>query len=328
MFFKKKEVFTMRPILDSIKNVPINLFAIVMSFAGLTLSWRLAGNIFKFYYIIETVFFWVTVLTFIILLFSYILKIILNRNKVLEEFNNPITSNFFGTPIISFLLLSAVFIPINEYVSHILWITGTIMISILSYILIHRWIRNTHSLHTLSPPWIISVVGTLDVAIAGVKLGNYYISFFFTSMGLVFGFVLFTLIFYRITFHDQLPYKLQPSLFILSAPFSVGLSSYLEFSQKFDLFALGLLFFSFFLILVVIGKILAIKDCCPFTLSWWAIGFPLAAFTVGALKAYAYFHNFGFEILSIVSLFSVTIILTFLIFQTLYRIYKLELLKQ
>ena len=313
-------------VIASIKNIPVSLFGSVMALAGLSIAWRLAEEIFSFKFGFSQFFSASAIAIFIILIFLYSLKFLIDSKKVIEEFVHPISSNYFGTIAISLLLISAILIQYNILFAKVVWVLGTIIIAFLCYLSVYKWISNTQSIQTFSPPWIIPVVGSLDVAIAGVNLDFYYVSLFFTSIGLIFGLVLFILIFYRIIFHEQLPYKMQPSLFILSAPFSVGLSSYFEFSKRFDFFSIALLNFSIFIILIVITKIFLLKDCCPFRLTWWAVGFPLAAFSIACLKAYESHHTFSFALLALISLSFSSIIIAFLFVQTIYRIYKKELL--
>lgn len=333
-FFKRRkrcQIQLFLQIQTSIQNIPVNLFGSVMAFAGLSMGWDMVKSLFGFDYGISHFFYIITISIFIILSIFYILKIIMVPKKVREEFTNPISSNFFATIAISLLLISALFIAKNILLAKICWISGTIFIALLCYLSVYKWINNSQSLHTLSPPWIIPVVGSLDVAIAGVKLHYYYISLFFTSIGLIFGLVLFTLIFYRIIFyriifHEQLPYKLQPSFLILSAPFSVGVSAYLEFSKNFDFFAFSLFNFSLFLILVIVSKIVLLKDCCTFTFNWWAIGFPLAAFNIASLKANEAQPNYFFATLAVGALTITSIVIALLFLQTIYKIYKKELM--
>jgi len=58
-----------------------------------------------------------------------------------------------------------------------------------------------------------------------VALGFVELSWFFFSVGLIMWAVMFTIIMNRIIFHNPLPQKLMPTLFILIAPPAVALIS-------------------------------------------------------------------------------------------------------
>ncbi|WGL60492.1 hypothetical protein QEJ31_02605 [Pigmentibacter sp. JX0631] len=311
----------------SIEKIPVSLFGAVMSLSGLSIAWKQEESYYQYNFHISYFFVIIATLTIIILLISYLIKYFIAKENVLAEFSNPVTLNFYGTIPISFLLLSNSFFEINYTLSLCCWIIGLILISILAYYCFYKWLNSSHPISTLNPGWMIPIVGTLDVAVSGIKLNFHYTTLFFTGIGLIFGFVFFTLILYRIVFIEPIPFKLQPSFFILTAPFTVGLSGYLDIYHNYDFFSHALFSISIFLLLVIIGKILLIKDCCPFMLTWWAVGFPIAAFVNACEKSFYFNQNFYFALLTRTALIFATGVIVFLACLTIYKIIKGELSK-
>ncbi len=82
--------------------------------------------------------------------------------------------------------------------------------------------------------------------------------------------------------HDPMPDKLTPSLIILVAPFEVGFLAYLNIKGQVDMFAAVLSYFGLFIFTITFLKVF--RRRLPFMLTWWAVGFPIAALANAALK--------------------------------------------
>ncbi|WP_258442929.1 hypothetical protein [Helicobacter sp. 16-1353] len=123
--------------------------------------------------------------------------------------------------------------------------------------------------------------------------------------------VLFSIIFYRILFHDQMPAKFMPTLFIMIAPPAVGFLDYFRLTNSLDALALSLLnlsiFFSF-LVIFMYRNFLKLK----FFLSWWAFTFPTAAASIAFFKAYNITNSTFFATLAI-GAFIILILMIFFI---------------
>jgi tellurite resistance protein len=95
-----------------------------------------------------------------------------------------------------------------------------------------------------------------------------------------------TFVIYRLFFHDPMPAKLNPTLFILIAPPAVGALSWLALNGgKID--AAVHIFFStalFITLLLAVQTKTFLRT--PFFLSAWAYSFPLAAITITTLEMY------------------------------------------
>ena len=55
-------------------------------------------------------------------------------------------------------------------------------------------------------------------------------------------------------------------------------------AQAIDLFASSLFYLAVFMFMVLVPKLLRLRSSSPFGLSWWPVGFPLAAMTNASLK--------------------------------------------
>ncbi|HIE55877.1 MAG TPA: C4-dicarboxylate ABC transporter, partial [Chromatiaceae bacterium] len=165
------------------------------------------------------------------------------------------------------------------------------------------------------PAWFIPVVGNVLVPVAGAHLGYVEISWFFFSIGIVFWLVLFTIIFYRILFHQPLPEKLMPTFFILIAPPAVGFLSYVNLTGNLDGFARVLYFLSLFLTILLLTQYRYFFGL-RFFLSWWAYSFPLAAVTIGTMKMYELTGKSGFYYLGETMLALLSVVILMLLYKT------------
>ena len=156
-----------------------------------------------------------------------------------------------------------------------------------AWLIVSRWMSVRQQVVHATPAWMIPVVGTLNISIAGVTLdlpGAHAVSAFGLAVGLFFAVPLFTLILSRLIFEEPMPPPQQPSLLILVATFAVSFSAYLSVVGRVDLFASSLFYLAVFMFAVLVPKLLRLRSDTPFHTSWWAVSFPLAAMSNAALK--------------------------------------------
>lgn len=296
---------------------PISFFAMVMGLSGLTISWSKAQQVYALKPDIASVLAYVTVAVFVILLLAYSIKFIKHNDEVRKEINHPIKLNFFPTISISLILLSIIFLHRNEALSEYLWLTGTGIHLLFTFYVVSSWIHQEHyEIHHLNPAWFIPAVGNVLVPIAGIPLGYTELSWFFFSIGIVFWLVLLTIIFYRVLFHNPLPGRLMPTLFILIAPPAVGFLAYIKLNGEIDSFGRILYFSGLFftlLLLTQFNRFIKLK----FFLSWWAYSFPMAAITLATFLMYELSTKQFYSYLGIALLCFLTVIVISLIFMTI-----------
>ncbi|MEM7443514.1 MAG: SLAC1 anion channel family protein [Pseudomonadota bacterium] len=271
-----------------LRRVPVAQFAITMGLAGLGHAWSVAAYVVGVPPEIGQVLLLASAIVFAILTLIYLAKLIRFPASVAAEFGDPMQINLFPTFSISLLLLAVAALPYSRTLATILWGIGAGLHLLLAICIINLWItRNVDITHT-SPAWFIPVVGNIVVPQAGVPLGFIELSWFFFAIGILFWLVLFTIVLYRIIFHDQLPVRFLPTLFILLAPPALGFTAYRYLTQQGTEFApldgisrllIGMAFFICLLLVSMAGLFRRV----PFSLAWWAYTFPSAAMAVAAL---------------------------------------------
>lgn len=269
--------------------LPVGMFGGVMGLTGLTVAWRLAHQHFGAPLWISQVAGLAAIAAFVALVLAYGVKAYAGWQTVRAEFNHPVASNLFGTPMISLLLLPFVLVDYSLPLARLSWVLGAVGMTVLAWVIVLRWMTVRQAAAHVAPAWIVPVVGMLDVPLAVPQLqwqGLQEVMMFGLAVGLFFAVPLFTLIFQRLVMEEPLPAPMQPSLLILVAPFAVGFSAYVTTTGGIDRFAQALYMLMVFLMAVLLGRLRHLPRCSPFRVSWWAASFPLAA-SAGAAIRYA-----------------------------------------
>lgn len=270
----------------SLRHLPVNLFASVMGLSGLAMAWRLAhGSLGVPAFVGEAIGAF-ALGVFVLLALGYAMKLAKHPRAVHAEFHHPVTGNFFGTIVISMLLLSAVVAPYSASAARALWTLGAIATFALSFFVVSRLLKGQVDTSHAVPAWLIPGVATLDIAVtAGTEWPVAWtaeLSLLAAAVGAVLALVLFVLIVGRLVHQTPLAPAMTPSLMILVAPFAVGFLAYTNIMGGIDRFAALLFYFALFMFAVLVPKVF--RPGVAFSPAWWAIGFPLAALVNAALK--------------------------------------------
>lgn len=302
---------------ERVKNFPISFFAVVMGLTGATIAWQRAETMWGLNAVVSSTLLAISSVIFAVIMIVYAIKIIRYPDEIRREFQNITKLSFFPAISISLLLLSIAFMDLLPGFSQALWIIGAIVHFFFSVAIISIWIRHPSlEINHISPAWFIPVVGNILVPIAGVVYAPVEISWFFFSIGLVFWIALFTILFYRLLFHNPLPERLLPTLFILIAPPVVGFISYVKLTGVVDSMARILYYFGLFVFILMIPQ-LRMLSRIKYYLSWWAYTFPLAALSIATMLMY---HQNGlvfFKYLALVLLTLISAVIVLLTFMTL-----------
>lgn len=277
----------------SIRHLPVNLFASVMGLSGLALAWRLAhDSLGAPAFVGEAIgaFAWGV---FVLVSLGYLAKLAKHPQAVHAEFHHPVAGNFFGTIVISILLLSAVAEPYSAPAARAVWTVGVLATFALSFVVVSRLLKGQVDASHAVPAWLIPGVATLDIAVTGGHMPMAWaaeLNLLAGAVGAVLALVLFAMIVSRLVHQDPLAPGMTPSLMILVAPFAVGFLAYSNIVGGIDRFGALLFYFALFMFAVVAPKVF--RPSVRFSPAWWAIGFPMAALVNAALR-YAAFRASG-----------------------------------
>lgn len=305
------------PATGRLAHFPVALFSTVMGMAGLTLAWLKAHHLGGAPEAIGAGLRWLSTALYVFLLAVYAAKVLRHPAKVAAERAHPVRLNFFPAISIGLLLLATAWASDAPGVARWMWAAGALLHLFFTLFAMSSWIHHTHyDIKHANPAWFIPVVGNILVPVAGVRFAPADVSWFFFSIGLVFWLVLMTIVLYRLFFHEPLPARLTPTLFILIAPPAVGFLSYLSLGDSVDGFARVLYFTALFLTLLLGSNALRFFRL-PFFISAWAYSFPLAAMT---LATFEMSRRSGFAFYSVLSwtlLTVLTAVVALLAFKTL-----------
>ncbi|NBC48588.1 MAG: C4-dicarboxylate ABC transporter [Gammaproteobacteria bacterium] len=304
-----------------IKHFPVAFFAMIMGLIGLSIAWDRAQATFGMAFDMGGALRWFGLGLFGLILVMYLAKLVLFSEAVVKEWQHPIQLNFFPTISISMILLGIALLPSLPGVAAVFWMLGSALHLLLTLYVVSIWIHHDRfEIHHINPAWFIPIVGNALVPIAGVPLGYTELSWFFFSIAMLFWLILFTIIIYRMLFHQPLPDRLMPTFFILIAPPAVGFIAYIELAglaggQGLDGFARVLYYSSLFLTLLLLTQVGRFVRLHYF-ISWWAYSFPLAAVTIATLIMFEITGLLAFAIIGWTLLSLVTLVVIFLLYRT------------
>lgn len=307
---------------ERISHFPISFFSIPLGLFGYTVF------IEKYLRLLPSslspsfslLFFGFSFCIFLFLIILFLQKALFFPQKIRQDFFHPIKSSFFATISVSILLSSIAIFPFSEILSFIFWVVGTTFHLFFTLAILSIWMHKTNfTIEHMNPSWFIPAVGNLLIPITGSRLGFEDISWFFLAIGILFWILLLSIFFNRIIFHQPLPEKLLPTLFILIAPPSVLCISLFSLTQnqEFPLsilvsfYNIGLFFALLLFVQIPIFKKIA------FSLSWWAYSFPLAALGIASTLLYQLTHNTYYFSFATFLLLCLTTLLLFLGIKTL-----------
>ena len=311
--------------LPKLKFFPAAFFSIVMGLTGLTLAWDKAVTVLGVTEAVAQTLLVVSALALLLIVITYTFKAKNYPDAVLEEFQHPIKTSFFPAFSISLILMSIATLHVSKELSFYLWGAGTVIHLSFTLHTLNQWIHHPKfKIEHSTPAWFIPVVGNILVPIAGVEHGFIELSWFCFSIGIIYWIILKALIFNRMFFHDPLPQKLLPTLFILIAPPAVGFISYVKLNGDIDNFARILFYTAMFLLLLLITQLPKFSKI-NFYMSWWAYSFPLAALTIATMVMHQHNPSPFFQYMIIVLLTLSSIVISILFIRTILAIIRNEI---
>jgi len=304
-----------------LKHFPITILPTVMGLSGLAIVFLKFQHSFAVDLPLGQWLLYAVSAWFAVAMGLYLAKLVRYPEQVKTDFRHPVRVNFFPAISISLLLLSIGYLESGfAGPARVLWFIGAPLHLVFLLTIMYGWFHNSYHLHSFNPAWFIPVVGPILVPVAGVHLADPEISWFFFSTGVVYWIVLLAVLVNRIFFHDPLPQKLLPTLFILIAPPAIGFIAYIKLTGSLDPFARVLFYFGVFTALMLLTMVDVFRRT-PFFVSWWAYTFPLDAFTISLYLMHKVTHGALFKQAALV----MTVVTTLVILVVLVKTVRLAL---
>jgi len=305
---------------------PVQFFAVLMGISGLTIAYAKAYHVLNFSPIWYLILLTIDTILFFVIFTIYMLKWVKYPKEVIQEMHHPIKSSFVPAISISFLLLSIAYYDYAPTVSVAFWYIGAPLHLYFTLRTIKFWmIHETLNINHINPAWFIPVVGNLLVPVVGIDVLPLPVSIFYFSVGFFFWIMLFIIVMYRMIFHNPMPGKLVPTLFILIAPPAIGFISYFRITfGSIDMMSMFLYSIALVVTLLMFAK-LRVFTSSKFFISWWAYTFPLAAVSIASILIYMTYHNSFNYVVSLFLISLTTLVVALVFYKTIIAIKKEEL---
>ena len=270
-------------------------FALVMGYSGWSLAWHRAAPLFgEAAETVSAVLGVLAALLLAVLLVASVLRAWRYPEALLEDLKHPVRHAFVAAAPVSTMLVATVGIALMGVspLWETLWWVGSVAQLVATWWVLGRWLAPVAAPAPGTPPAVmwpsitpvlfIPVVGNVVAPLAGVTLGHEVWSVMQLAIGVFFWPVVMALLVARRVAHSHLPDRILPSWFISLAPPSViGLAL-----MQWDVPLMwvqavwGIAAFVLVWLLPLFKRILT----QPFAVPFWALSFPIAAFTSLTLR--------------------------------------------
>lgn len=264
-------------------------FASVMGLSGLALAWhRAVPRLGEAAGSVALVLAALAALVFVLLAGATLLRRQRHPQAALEDFRHPVRHPFVATLPISLLLLGTLGVLVTGPSAWAvgLWGAGALWQLGITVWVLRRWLNGNQEgglvWAGVTPALFIPVVGNVVVPLAGVPLGYTEWSAAQFGIGLFFWPLILVLLAVRIGVQGLWPQRLLPATFITIAPPAVAGLVALQWGAPLLLawMAWGVALFFLLWSATIFRRALA----QPFSMAFWALSFPLAAFSALTLR--------------------------------------------
>lgn len=314
--------------------------------------------------LLATVIVIINTIFFTIFLIPWILRWFIHYDSLSKDLKHPVYSNFFVTMPVALMILATNIMNVGSHffemstlvtIAFVFWAIGVTLTLIFSVTTTYNMMM-TDTIHPQMTnfAWFISPVASIIVPLLGNNLVKFYatnnlelahlinfVDISFYGIGFLLFIILSGIIFNRFLFHKMPGSMVLPSFFILLGPIGVGTISLMGLSSVntllgllptanvLNFLALILWGFGFWALgLLMSITFMYIKNWkIPFSLSWWAFIFPLAAYTLATISVYHYLNFKFIHVFAIILTFILSILFIITFINTLIGVITLKLFK-
>ncbi|MGP8079959.1 MAG: C4-dicarboxylate ABC transporter [Dehalococcoidales bacterium] len=330
---------------EIVKHFSPAWFACVMGTGGLAnLLYQLSSGL-GFLKPLALILFWLNIVLFIMIFIPWLLRWFMHFKPLVSDLRHPMISNFFVTmPAAAVVLGTNFFLIGKEYFARgfidglglTFWIIGGILtLAISVFVMFNAFSQDQIDVEHVNFAWFIPPVVCAVLPLLGKSLVNVYlvvniglarsinlVDLVFYGISMTLFIILASVILNRFVFHKLPKDSLLPTFWIILGPVGLGSAALIDLADSAKLLNLigsvdtlkliAIIIWGFglwaLLLTIVITCYYLRRGQIPFTLSWWAFIFPLAAY---ALAGYSIYNYTGIKLVYGYTLF-LAVILAFL----------------
>lgn len=288
--------------------VPANFYLIPFGLVGLARVWRLAGDLYGLPASIGATFFLVAAVVFLVLLASFVAKLVLAPGTIAAELKHPVLGPFYSLLPISGMLLAVGLQPYASLAALVLFWIFFLATTLLGGWLTGQWIVTELDIDKFHPGYFLpTVAGGLLGGECAAHFGMIGLGWMSFGVGMICWVMIGSIILNRLFFRPMLPAALIPTLAIEIAPPVVASNTYFILTGgRVDLFAYILAGYAVLMVLVQL-RLVPVYLKLAFTPGFWGFAFSYAAAAGFALSWIGITHPLAATLLGFAVLVAITL---------------------
>src|SRR5258708_5526856 len=265
--------------------VPVSFFGIAVGSLALANAWRVAARIWPVPAIVADLLTFAALAVWIVVLLAYAHKWLHHRGEARAELKHRGQSSSAAPGRVSSRLAAIALLNYSRPIALVLFVVAAASQLALGMFLHGRFWQGGRKSELVTPAIYLPTVASSFVAgTASASFGWVHLGAVFFGAGVLSWLALESLILHRAAVHDPLPDALRPTLGIQLAPPVVGGVAYLSLTAGTpDLFAQVLLGYGLYQALLLLRLLPWVRQQ-PFTPSYWAFSFGVAALPTMAMR--------------------------------------------
>ena len=271
--------------LQKIENLPVPILPTMVGALTLSTIYSNMG-----YTWVRHITSWIAV----IVLLSYIIKMMVYPKTCLKEYSNTVPASLYAGFTMITMILGSYFYNASPVFGKTLWFTGLILHAIHILIFTYRNVVKGVNMQTFVPSWFVTYNGIMVSTVVGGVMNEPVICKIVVYYGIAVFTIIIPFMLYRLLKHE-LKEPMYHTQAILLAPSSLCLVSYLNFIQAPNKLIVYYLYFAVICALIFIIIKLPTFFSFIFHPGFAGLTFPMAIGTVASSKMSAYLIGQGYE---------------------------------
>ncbi len=261
-----------------------------------------------------------TIFFAIIIVLSYIIKIILHPNILKEEYKNPVTSSLYPGICMVSMVIGAYFYEYFNNFGKIIWVISIIFHIIHIFLFTYLHFIKSRDINTFLPTWFVTYNGIMVSSVVGVNMNAEKFLTFIVYYGILIYFLILPFMIWRLI-KFEIKDAMQHGTAILLGPCSLCIVSYINIIKNPNAILVWVLYICVLLSLAYVLIMLPKFFSYAFTPAFAGLTFPMAIGTVATQKMVLFLNNSGnvlmaniFKQLEGIQIYITTAIIGFVLF--------------